>query len=105
MTTLINTILATSRRIRDNRTKYMVLAKANEEMGELAQEVLIAEGDHYKPAGKDGVIGEAIDLIVCATDMIYGVNPNITEEELVAILEKKLAKWVEKAELQQPGST
>lgn len=101
--TFIETIIATSKRIRDGRGRLNVLAKAGEEFGELSQEVLIAQGDHYKKPGKDGVIGEAIDLMICCTDLIFGENPDITEDELKVILEKKLAKWLEKAQIQNPG--
>lgn len=101
--TFIKQILETSKAIKDGRTRYAVLAKAGEELGELSQEVMISVGDHYKPAGKDGVIGEAIDLMICCSDMIYGVDPEITEEQLIQIAGLKLSKWKEKAELQQPG--
>lgn len=103
--TFITQILQNSKTIKDGRTRYAVLAKAGEELGELSQEVMISLGDHYKNPGKDGVIGEAIDLMICCTDMIYGVNPEITEEELIQISGLKLSKWKEKAELQQPGCT
>jgi hypothetical protein len=101
----VDQTLQNSKRIKNGRTRYAVLAKAQEELGELAQEVMISQDDHYKPEGKDGIIGEAIDLMVCCIDIIYGVNPNITEAEMQVILKKKLAKWVEKSELQNPGST
>lgn len=103
--TFIEEIFATSRQIKDGRTRYAVLSKAVEELGEMSQEVMIAEGDHYKQPGKDGVIGEAIDLMICCTDMIRGVYPEITEEEMRQIASLKLSKWKEKAELQQPGCT
>lgn len=101
--TFIEQILATSRRIHDDRTDYAVLAKATEELGELAQEVMIENGDHYKEPGKDGIVGEAIDTIICCVDLIYQQNKVITEATLQRILSKKLAKWAEKAELQRPG--
>lgn len=89
----------TSASIKDGRNQYMVLSKAMEELGELAQEVMIANNDHYKPAGADGIIGEAIDVMVCCCDLIYSVNPNITQDELKALLAVKLAKWVTKSQL------
>jgi hypothetical protein len=90
---MVEQILATSKSINDGRERLDVLAKAGEEMGELAQEVLISLGKHYKQPGPDGVVGEAIDVIVCMVDMIYGVYPDITEQILQEILEKKLTKW------------
>lgn len=95
--TFIEQIQATSRSIVDGRTKYAVLAKATEEQGELAQEVMIDAGHHYKPAGKDGIIGESIDMIICGVDMIFQVDPNFTEQEMQEILVRKLAKWKEKS--------
>lgn len=101
--TFIEQIWATSKRIHDNRGRLNVLAKAGEEFGELSQEVLIAEGDHYKKPGKDKVVGESIDLMICCVDMIFNENSNITEKELQVLLAKKLAKWEEKAELMNPA--
>lgn len=97
--TLIKSILEVSQSIKDNRTQYAVLAKAGEEYGELSQEVMIRNGDHYKLPGKDGIIGEAIDLIICCADLIYSENPNITEDEIVEIAKLKLAKWKSKTSL------
>lgn len=54
-------------------------------MGETAIEVNIIHGDS-KP-GPDGVIGEALDTIAALLDLIYVVNPNVTEKQLVQILE------------------
>lgn len=93
---IMQLIWETSKRIRDHRNKYKVYAKAGEEMGELSQEIMIDEGDHYKEPGKDGVIGEAIDVIICMGDMIYQQDPEITEQEVLAIAERKLNKWIEK---------
>ena len=93
----IKEILLASKAINDGRSRYAVLAKAGEEFGELAQEVMISEGDHYKKPGKDGVIGEAIDLMVCCTDLVYSIAPEITEEEMIEILKLKLHKWKTKS--------
>ena len=98
--TLLQRILQTSKRIPDKRNEYVVLAHTMEEVGELAEEVTISCGTSYKESGPDGVIGEAIDGIICLVDMIYvhaqknGIE--ITEEELIEIANKKLNKWEEK---------
>lgn len=104
-TTLVNRCLAMSRRIKDSRQVHEVQYKLTEEFGELGQELLIAAGKHYKPAGKDGVIGEALDMIVCLIDLIYCHQCDVTEEQLVEMIQKKLDKWAEKSEQMQPGST
>ena len=91
--TLVEQIKETSQRIKDGRSKYAVLAKATEELGELSQEVMIEAGDHYKEPGKDGIVGEAIDLMICAIDMILQADPQFTEQQMQAIATRKLAKW------------
>lgn len=78
------------------RTLYSVLTSATSELGELADEVRIEAGHSYKEAGVDGIIGEAIDTIVCLLDLIHLENPDMTEQELDAIAFKKLNKWVTK---------
>lgn len=87
------------------RTRYQVLACLVEETGELAQEVKIAERDSYKLEGIDGILGEAVDVIICAVDLIRGSYPTITEAEIIEVVNKKLNKWVNKtaspAQIQQ----
>ena len=86
----------TSESIKDDRTLGDVLGHAIEELGELATEIKIVNGKSYKKPGKDGVVGEAIDLINCALDIIYLSNPELTEDELNEIQKAKCDKWVEK---------
>ena len=82
---LITEILNTSRRIPVDRNEFSILAHLMEE------------------AGADGIIGESVDTILCAIDMIYihakkqGIE--ITEEQLIEIAKKKLAKWESKCQL------
>lgn len=94
MTTLVKEVFTTSNQIKDNRTLQDVLTHLMTEVGELAQEIQIAEGKSYKEHGKDGVIGEAVDVIVCALDVIKLYNPTIKEDyDLSRILQPKLQKW------------
>lgn len=78
------------------RTKYEVLAALMEEVGELATEVTIQQGYSQKPRGSDGVLGEAIDVIICALDMIYLEYPSMTEELFMKMMKPKLEKWKKK---------
>lgn len=82
------------------RSKYEVLASLVEEVGELATEVNISTGYSSKEEGPDGVVGECVDVITCALDLIWVSSPNTTEEELekhiVYILKTKLEKWKRK---------
>lgn len=97
MTTLVNVILEAARQgdIYDpGRTRYSVLAHAQSEMGELAQEITIVEGHSYKKASVDGVVGEAVDTILALVDLIYRHQPDITEAELVSIAQLKGQKWI-----------
>lgn len=79
------------------RTKYEVLASLVEEVGELATEVAIEQGYSKKEQGKDGIIGEAVDVITCALDLIWISSPNVTdkelEDEIMRLVKKKLQKW------------
>ena len=93
---LIDTVLEFSKRINDGRGRYYVLAKCQEELGELSTEVAVAEGDGYKTKGKDGVVGEAMDAILAILDLIYIDNPDITKEELIGIAIDKCTKWENK---------
>jgi NTP pyrophosphatase (non-canonical NTP hydrolase) len=95
--TLTELILSTSK-IADNfhksRSLYSVGNATQAEMGELAEEVSIAMGDSYKTPGPDGVIGEAVDLLISGLDLIYVHDRNVTEEELLAVAKPKLEKWI-----------
>lgn len=77
-----------------NRTLHSVQAHLVSEIGELAEEVNIATGFSTKTQGSDGLVGEAVDIIQCALDFIHIVDPTITEAQLVEIMEKKQAKWL-----------
>lgn len=95
---IIELVLVYSRRIKDGRTQGKVLNHLTEEQGELATEVRINEGEKLQAHGPDGVIGEAVDVIINAIDMIYLENPEITEAELHHVVLRKCMKWETKAE-------
>jgi hypothetical protein len=97
MKTLVNATWEYSDQIKNNRDAFYVLSKCVEELGELSEEVQIAAGFSYKQPGKDGVVGEAIDLITCALDMIRITHPELTEDDIVALAIPKLEKWKAKA--------
>lgn len=86
-----------SESINDGRTKHKVLASLMEEVGELSTEVNISEGLSYKEPSVDGVVGEAIDVIACALDLIYLENPNITQLDIEKIISLKCSKWKQKS--------
>lgn len=80
-----------------SRTRYSVLASAMAELGECAEEIAISEKHSYKKPGADGIVGEAIDTILCLLDLIYVVSPSTTEDDLNIIAEQKCKKWIDKA--------
>jgi hypothetical protein len=67
----------------DDAYSHMVL-----EVEELRTAILYNDGD-------DGTFGEAIDVILCALDVIFLDNPNVTKEDITAYAVKKLNKWKE----------
>lgn len=91
--TLVTTIFDAGDSIKNGRTPSTALIHLFTEVGELAQEVQIDSGDSYKDPGADGVVGEALDVILCAIDIIRQTQPDCTEAELIEIAEFKLAKW------------
>jgi len=83
------------------RNRYEVLASLMEEVGELATEVAICEGYSKKPHSEDHVIGEAVDIITCALDIIWvdsdgWLSPDYLEDLVMRILKRKLEKWRQK---------
>ena len=99
---LYNIVKEASREVDDlsmqkTRTKYSVLASTLAELGECAEEIAISEKHSYKKPGADGIVGEAIDTILCLLDLVHVVNPEISEEELNHIAELKCKKLIEKA--------
>lgn len=103
--TLVNRTLFTCRladQYHPNRNLDSVFKALVSEVGETAVEIDIANGQSYKAPGPDGVVGEAVDAILAALDLIYKAQPNITEEEILRIAQPKLDKWIYKiAERQQ----
>lgn len=79
-----------------NRTVQSIFNHALSEMGEIAIEINIAAGQSYKAPGSDGIVGESLDAIAALFDIIYQVDPNLTEEQLIKMLEPKMKKWIDK---------
>jgi hypothetical protein len=43
--------------------------------------------------GRDGIVGEAIDIIACALDIIFLAEPDISNERITQIMLTKCQKW------------
>ena len=91
--TMVTQIFETSDRVKNGRTPQQILGHLMTEVGELAEEILIDQGLSYKQAGRDGVVGEAVDVILCAMDIIRVADPTLTEEAITGIVARKLNKW------------
>lgn len=96
MTDIITQTFAVSDQIKDNRDLNDILNATVQEVGELATEISIHKGYRKAPQGKDGIVGEAIDSIVCLLDIIRRYDPLVTREDIERIAAVKLNKWVTK---------
>lgn len=98
--TLVSEIIKTAVQVQSTRDIQDILTHAMTEMGELAQEVQIAQGNSYKSAGADGIVGEALDVISCMVDIIYVHYGVLADEEyMISLMKPKLEKWKEKSKL------
>ncbi|MEY8802119.1 hypothetical protein AB9K35_17720 [Leisingera sp. XS_AS12] len=70
MLKFIHAVVGRAADIDNGRTALDVLDYTLTELGELAEEIIIARGASYKAPGKDGVAGEAIDLALCLIDLL-----------------------------------
>jgi hypothetical protein len=95
-TTIVKEVFSVSEQVENARSLQDVLTHLVTEVGELALEIQISEGKSYKNSGSDGIVGEAIDVIVCALDIIKLHNPKIKEDyDLYPTVLRKLNKWKE----------
>lgn len=62
-----------------------------DELQELHEE--IAKVRAGQEEGSDGVVGEAIDIIACALDIIFIHRPETTDQRINEILLAKCEKW------------
>lgn len=92
---MIEATFAASDSIKDGRAARFVYQHACSEMDELDAEI-VQKQNGLEP-GPDGIVGEAIDVILCMLDLIHLERPEMTEAEIAAYAEIKLAKWIAKA--------
>jgi NTP pyrophosphatase (non-canonical NTP hydrolase) len=93
---IIGEILQAGQMIQDNRSPADVFLQLSEEVGELATELSIYAGYSKKEPGPDKIPGEAVDVIICAIDLIYRTY-NLSEAEIEEIIRKKVEKWINKS--------
>lgn len=76
------------------KTLLQRTVKLQEEVGELAQEILIhekASGSQHKDAGADGILGECADVTLVALSIFFAAGG--TAAQLSETLERKSEKW------------
>lgn len=93
MSNLVDVVRRYSALIKNGRNLRTICDHMVTEVNELDLEITLARTG-MKP-GTDGVVGEAIDVIACALDVIFVERPDITDEELAAIMERKCKKWAD----------
>ena len=88
---VLDKTLEVCRRIENSRDLKSIFNHAKGEIEELHDEIVNVEIG--KPEGPDGVIGEAVDVMLCMVDIIYKRNPDITKEQIFEVICSKLDKW------------
>lgn len=82
--------------IKEERTTSGVYLKLSEEVGELATELNIKYHGSYKKKGKDGIIGECVDAIICLADILN--KEGVDVDKLEEMFDSKVKKWKSKLE-------
>lgn len=94
---LIEMVKATSERV-GTRNRNAILHSLIEEVGELHTEVAIENGTKKREASPDGVVGEAIDVLVVILDLLHlELGKDITSQAFLDRVQSKLNKWELKA--------
>lgn len=83
-------IVARCHKIKNNRTPSSVLSHLNEELHELQDEIHLAQLSFEQ--GEDGVLGEAIDVLLCAIDFEI-MKTGISAADIQLKIIQKLDKW------------
>ena len=91
---IVAEIFKYSDKIKNDRTYVDAYLHMRSEEAELHEEIQAAMQNNK--SGDDGVVGEAIDIILCALDIIRLYDNNITPEEVTKYAIKKAEKWKEK---------
>lgn len=80
--------------IKEKKTLLEKMVKLQEEVGELAEAVLIhqkASGTHYKNAKDQSILDESVDVILVALSIYFSHGGTL--ENYRNLLKKKSAKW------------
>lgn len=96
-TDLITMVKSTSERV-GTRNVDAIFKSLAEEVGELATELSIEAGTKKRQPSPDGVVGEAIDVLVVILDLLHlKLGNDITGQAFLDRVQSKLNKWEGKA--------
>ena len=93
---MLNKVRAVGYTIKNDRTVPSIFNATVEEIGELAKEIRVKyQPDCYKKGDEDGIAGEAVDVLITIFDIL--AKEGYTQTYIEGLMDKKLAKWKEKA--------
>ena len=87
ITDLLATVRSYTDRIKNGRQLTDIQNHLHSEVEELDAEFK-GTGD-----GRDGVFGEAIDVVLCGLDLAFKARPDLDDEQIMAFVITKLDKW------------
>ena len=87
----IQTIVDQCHKIKNTRNMQSVARHLQGETNELRSEVDLML--YCQEQGEDGVIGEAVDVLICAVDLALIWDKDLTAEKINQIIKNKLDKW------------
>lgn len=90
--TIVDIVKNAGTKANNHRTIQSIFQHMYGELTELSEEITKIENN--QPEGADGIVGESIDIIACALDMIFVQCPDITEDQINEIMKKKCDKWI-----------
>lgn len=94
MQDMVEIVRSFSQKIKNGRTPQTTFSHLRSEVIEL--EIELALHNIGGTIENDGIIGEAMDIINCALDIVFQVCPDITTEQLNALQTAKCEKWARK---------
>ena len=93
---MIKTLFTIAKSVANTWPPLVRNAKIMEEVGEFSEALLFKLGHLPHKTMKEPIEGEAADIIICVIDTLQSVYPDLTADELNAMLEQQLAKKSQK---------
>lgn len=98
--TMVEMVRSFSNHIKNDRTPMSTYQHLIGEIRELHEEIMKQRYDGVNNIGgttiHDGIAGEAMDVINCALDILFQIDPNFSEEKMIEIQKRKCEKWEKK---------